>query len=123
MKADGLEGVILKDPMSPYIGGNRRYWKKLKHEDTADGFIVGYQDGKGKYAGMVGAVLIGQYRNGEVVQVTKISGMEDAVRAKLSPRDIGKVVEFEFTERTDKSYRHPRWFRWRPDKKKSDCVW
>jgi DNA ligase-1 len=49
----GFEGLVLKDPDSPYTPGKRgSYWVKLKEElDTLDVVIVGAELGQGKRAG------------------------------------------------------------------------
>jgi DNA ligase-1 len=51
----GYEGLVLKDPASPYTPGRRgKYWVKLKEElDTLDVVIVGAELGHGKRAGVI----------------------------------------------------------------------
>ena len=122
--AAGGEGLIIKDRSARYIPGDRRAWAKIKEVNTAEGVILGYDAGKvGKYSDTTGAVRIGQYRNGELVQVCAISGMTDDVRRSLDDRVVGKVVEFAYHQRTAESYRHPRWLRQRDDKRPEDCTW
>jgi DNA ligase-1 len=52
-KANGHEGLVIKDPSSLYYPGKRgRYWIKLKEElDTIDSVIVMAEYGHGKRAG------------------------------------------------------------------------
>ena len=121
--ARGGEGLIIKRLDAPYLSGNRNSWSKVKRAQTADGIITGFEPGNGKYAGMVGAVILSQYRDGKLVEVTRVSGMSDAIRAVLSSADLEAVVEFEFQDRTTDSYRHPRWLRRRTDKDPADCTW
>ena len=72
---------------------------------------------------MTGALILGQYRAGQLVEITRVSGMSDAERARLSDADLGRVVEFAFQDRTADSYRHPRFVRLRDDKVATDCRW
>ena len=121
--ARGGEGLIVKELAAPYLSGNRSSWSKLKRIQTADAVVVGREPGKGKYAGMTGALILGQYRAGQLVEITRVSGMSDAERARLSDADLGRVVEFAFQDRTADSYRHPRFVRLRDDKVATDCRW
>lgn len=119
----GGEGLIIKQLDQPYLGGNRTVWSKVKQLQTAEAVVIGLEPGKGKYLGQVGALILAQYRDGELFEVTRVSGMSDPERALLGPDDVGRVCEFAFQERTDTSYRHPRFERWRPDKEAEDCTW
>jgi len=119
----GGEGLIIKDLNTSYTPGDRRMWTKIKQEHTADGVILGYIGGAGKYSDTTGAISIGQYVQGKLVEVCKLSGMTDAERRSLDAHSVGRVVEFAYQDRTAASYRHPRWSRWRDDKKPTDCVW
>ena len=121
--ARGGEGVIVKQKNAPYLSGDRKYWHKLKKLQTTEAVIIGFTGGRGKYIGQVGAVVLGQYKDDKMTKVTQISGMTDSVRYGLSAKDIGKVIEFEFQDKTEASYRHPRWLRWRLDKEEKDCTW
>lgn len=124
----GGEGLIVKNLDAIYEQGKRsRYWIKVKAINTADGVITGFTPGEGKYSMTIGALVIGQYRAGKFVKkITKISGMTDELRFELGANReqyIGKVVEFAFQNKTDESYRHPRFKRFRPDKPFKDCTW
>jgi DNA ligase-1 len=67
--SQGLEGVVVKRPDSPYQAGARNFnWVKLKRltsgqlNDTVDLVLLGYYFGKGKRADFgVGALLAGAY--------------------------------------------------------------
>lgn len=125
--SQGGEGLILKHRGGVYQQGKRsRSWIKIKAVETADGVILGFTEGEGKYSDTIGAIVIGQYKNGKLVPVTKISGMTDELRYRLgSQRQTyhGLVVEFAYQNQTDESYRHPRFKRFRPDKHPKDCIW
>jgi ATP-dependent DNA ligase len=119
----GGEGIIIKRRDAAYFPGGRFHWSKVKREQTADGVVTGFIPGQGKYSGMVGAVCLSQYRDGELVEVAAVSGMTDEVRRQLDPSWLGRVVEFEYQERTADRYRHPRWVRVRDDKAAVECEW
>lgn len=67
--SEGLEGLVVKRPDSPYTPGKRNYnWIKLKRTqegeltDTIDGLVIGYNYGKGRRAEFgIGAFLIAVY--------------------------------------------------------------
>lgn len=123
----GGEGIIVKNLDGRYEQGKRsKSWIKVKLVQTADGVILGFTDGEGKYSDTIGAVIVGQHRGGKLVRVCKMSGMTDQVRYSLgADRDgyLGSVVEFAYQNRTDDSYRHPRFKAFRPDKTADECTW
>lgn len=62
--ARGWEGSIVKDRRARYASGKRGYgWFKLKATWSTEGIIMSFQDGKAGWAGMVGAIIFGQYDN------------------------------------------------------------
>ncbi len=65
---NGCEGLVIKDPGSPYRAGAREFaWIKLKREyrseltDTIDLVVIGAFHGKGRRAGTYGTYLLGTY--------------------------------------------------------------
>lgn len=124
----GGEGMIIKNLDGRYEQGKRsRSWIKVKAVQTADGVITGFTPGEGKYSGTIGAIVIGQYRNGKFIKrICKASGMTDQLRYALGSdqgKYLGRVIEFAFQNKTDESYRHPRFKRFRDDKPGSECTW
>lgn len=86
--AQGLEGIMAKDPGSPYHAGRRNYnWIKIKRSyqgrvrDTVDCVIVGYFVGRGKRAKWgIGSLLCAAYNQEEdrFETITKVaSGLTD----------------------------------------------
>jgi ATP-dependent DNA ligase len=51
----GFEGLVLKDPNSPYVTVRSSAWGKLKPKATAEGVVVGFTPGTGKHEGRLGA--------------------------------------------------------------------
>lgn len=121
--AAGGEGIMLKDQTAPYGRG----WLKVKAEETVDGVITGYEAGKGKYKGQVGAVQFSQLMGGVLTEVGQCSGMTDEVRADITERQaelLGTVIEVKTNGRTrHRRYRHPRFLRFRFEKPADQCVW
>ncbi|MDR6865465.1 bifunctional non-homologous end joining protein LigD [Microbacterium resistens] len=55
----GLEGIVVKDPASPYLAGQRTSrWLKIKHTRMQEAVIVGIRPGKGDRAGRIGSLLL-----------------------------------------------------------------
>ncbi|MDG6925638.1 MAG: ATP-dependent DNA ligase [Nitrososphaerota archaeon] len=77
----GYEGLVLKDPESPYTPGKRgKSWVKLKEElDTLDVVIVGAELGHGKRAGRLSDYTFA-VRDGDAFRVIgkAYSGLTDA---------------------------------------------
>lgn len=135
----GGEGVVLKRIDHKY--GNEKLWVKVKYEATADVVIVGFKSAKEmstkkgedaptmtKYAkaGLIGAVLCGQYRSGKLVEVAAVSGMTDELRKDFSAAPggyLGEVIEIAHNGREPTGrFRHPRFKRFRMDKKAKACI-
>jgi ATP-dependent DNA ligase len=135
----GGEGVILKHVDHRY--GDKQGWVKVKAEWTADVVIMGYVPAKEmskkvsgeksmtKYAkaGLIGAIRCGQYEEGALWECATVSGMDDALRERLSKHGltaIGKVIEIAHNGREPTGrFRHPRFKRFRNDKLAKDCIY
>lgn len=92
---NGYEGVMIKNLESPYISGRSNYWLKLKPTDTADLYIMGFEEGKGKHKGKLGALLC-EYGK---VKAKVGTGFTDAQRERMwADKDKlwGKMIEVEF---------------------------
>ncbi len=103
--SQGLEGVVVKRPDSPYQAGARNFnWVKLKRHtsgqlnDTVDLVLLGYYFGRGKRADFgVGALLAGVYdkEHDRFVTITNLgTGLSDAqwreVRARADKLQVDK---------------------------------
>lgn len=71
--AAGGEGTMEKSLEASYGFG----WRKRKKEETYDVVVLDFTKGVGKFQEMIGAVVFGAYRDGQLVSVGKCSGMED----------------------------------------------
>lgn len=142
----GLEGVVAKDPESPYVSGRRSgYWVKVKHLRRQEFVVGGWLPGKGHRSGTLGALLLGYQDPGtrELRFAGRCgTGMDDErlrwLRRELEPgekeapfaaADLAEiprdavwaepriVVEVRFTQWTrDGRLRNPVFIGVRPDK-------
>lgn len=88
--ADG-EGIMLRKISALYRPGRSDDLIKLKQHQDAEAQVIGYRPGKGKYQGMMGAVLV---RNSDGTEFAIGSGFSDEQRH--SPPQIGSVVTYRF---------------------------
>jgi len=141
----GYEGLVLKDPESPYTPGRRgRYWAKLKEElDTLDVVMVAAEFGHGKRAGKIsdytfavrdgdGLKVIGKAYSGltdkeideTMVRIKKLTVGEVGFRMVVRPEIVLEVAfdSIQRSERHDSGYalRFPRIKRIRDDRQGSD---
>ena len=109
--ANGGEGLMLHHALAPYRGGRSDNLLKFKQARDAEARVIGYRPGKGKYLGMVGALLVEDERGRRFALG---SGLRDADRA--SPPAIGSVVTFRHDGLTAKGTpRFARYLRVRSD--------
>lgn len=133
--AMGFEGSIVKFDDTPYLSGKRgKGWYKFKHQLEIDVIVTGYTPGRGKFAGLIGAVQFGQPdENGDIVERGQCSGMDDAERAEMTGRmmrgETGYVITVAHmgTAATKAGgsvkLRHPQFKRFRPDKPAHEVIW
>jgi hypothetical protein len=101
--ARGDEGLVL------YQGDKAL---KVKPKDNYDVPVTGSTDGKGKYEGLIGALITPR---------GKVSGMSDEQRKQFSEK-LPEVIEVECMGLTKNfKFRHPRFLRERFDKSIEDC--
>ncbi len=109
---------LVNEPVPDLIEGTEGYVVhckkeliKVKRSATLDVEVTGYKYGRGKYQGMLGALLTPLGRVG--------IGFSDDQRKLFTPEFItGKIIEVECMEMTAYGqFRHPRFIRLREDKK------
>jgi hypothetical protein len=102
--ADGQEGIILKDRNGIWEDKRAKHQIKFKGELECDLEIIAVEEGTGKYAGKLGAVVCrSRPENGISLTVNVGSGFNDAHRDNLwSIRDslIGKIVAVKYNMRS-----------------------
>lgn len=105
--AAGGEGVVVRDPDLPYRTGRLNSALKVKKYQDAECVVRAILPGKGKYLGMMGAVLC-EMRAGRRLKIG--TGFTAAERAKPPP--IGGVITFKYYGLTRKGNpRFPVYFR------------
>ena len=103
----GGEGLMLHHQNNRYSDGRSTGLFKLKLHDDAEARVIGYVPGKGKYTGMVGALLM---RTDSGAQFRIGSGLSDAQRA--DPPPIGSNVTYRYNGLTVHGLpRFPRFLR------------
>ena len=101
----GYEGIMLKQPDWVWKRTTSRTppLTKYKRRPTADLLVVGYEEGEGKYEGMIGALICIDFKGREV---SVGSGMSDWDREQDESYFYGKVVEV-FYEQIMNTYIQP----------------
>lgn len=119
------EGVMINIVEAPYEFKRTNYLLKVKKMSTLDLEIVGFEEGTGRLAGTLGAILV-RYKNDNIVKVG--SGFSDRLRIEIwASRDewLGNICEIQYFEETTnadggESLRFPVFKDYRPDKIKAD---
>jgi DNA polymerase/3'-5' exonuclease PolX len=110
LKEEG-EGIMLKDPVSPYEGKRSNYLLKYKPSFDEEAIVVDHKMGEGKYKGLLGALICKPLINHETyssINETQdhefsISGMDDSIRNSYkTTHPIGTIISYEHSGKTDK---------------------
>lgn len=88
-RAAGEEGTIVKNMDMIWKNGTSKDQVKVKVQFSADFRIVGWKEGKGKFAGMVGSI---ECESSDGLVNFSVSGFSDAMRKQLT-QDIDKHIE------------------------------
>jgi DNA ligase-1 len=119
--AAGFEGIMIKDLDAPYECRRSTFWMKWKPVITVDLNIVGFEQGTGRNADRLGAIICEGVDNDRNIRVNVGSGLSDTDRDEywLARDDLlGRVVEVAadaVTQNQDGTYslRFPRFMRFR----------
>jgi DNA ligase-1 len=119
--AQGYEGIMIKDPDAAYECKRTSSWLKWKPTITVDLNIVGFEEGTGRNAGRLGAIICEGVDDGRDIRVNVGSGFGDSDRDEYwTHRDqlLGRIVEVQadtVSQNQDGSYslRFPRFVRFR----------
>nr|WP_252371596.1 DNA ligase [Pseudoalteromonas phenolica] len=103
--ARGGEGVMLHLATATHLAGRSPQLLKYKPYSDAEAVVIGYSEGKGKYQGKTGALIVRNLDDGIEFKVG--SGLTDALRAK--PPKIGTVITYRYQDKT--KYNKPRFAR------------
>jgi len=93
----GGEGIVVRDGTLPYYTGRDNNALKVKSHIDEECEIVGYNNGNGKYKGMIGSLSC-RLKNLKVIKIG--SGLSDKQRAV--PPKIGAIITFKYYGLTTK---------------------
>ncbi|MGL6055431.1 MAG: DNA ligase, partial [Vibrio metschnikovii] len=79
-----------------YQAGRSDDLLKLKKHQDAEAHVIGYRPGKGKYTGMVGALIV---RTDDGIEFAIGSGLTDQLRQ--TPPKIGCLITYQYNGYTD----------------------
>ena len=123
--ARGQEGIMINLCDAKYEFKRTNSLLKVKKMQTMDLEIVGFEEGDGRLAGKLGAILV-RYKNGNIVKVG--SGFSNELRVAIwnnQPNYLGNICEIQYFEETTnadggESLRFPIFKDFRPDKTEAD---
>lgn len=98
--SEGGEGCILNLCDAPYVWNRTWNLLKVKKMNTLDLQIIGFEEGTGRLAGTLGAILV-RYKNGNVVKVG--SGFTDWLRVEIwnnQGKYLDRICEIQWFEET-----------------------
>jgi DNA ligase-1 len=119
--AGGYEGIMIKDPKAGYECKRSVAWLKLKPFIEVSLEVTDVEEGTGKNAGRLGAIVCSGTDDGRQITVNVGSGLSDELRDSIwgdRTGVIGQIVEVRadaVTQNQDGTYslRFPRFLRFR----------
>ncbi|GMI42112.1 hypothetical protein TrCOL_g1778 [Triparma columacea] len=117
MKAAGAEGLMLRHPTNSFKPKRTHDLLKVKHVSSADAIVVGYEGGKGRNSGCIGALVVELLSDRS--KTFKVGGgMNDKEREieRYENEYKGRTVEVKYNELTKGGIpRFPIYMRTKPD--------
>jgi DNA ligase-1 len=94
--AHGYEGIMIKDPEAVYETKRSVAWLKQKPFIEVSLTVVGFEEGTGKNAGKLGALIVEGVDDGKMIRTNVGSGLTDALRETIwgsQQQVLGSIVE------------------------------
>jgi len=99
----GYEGLMVKDPISPYTCKRNKDWLKIKPVIEVTLSVVDLEEGTGKYENSLGGLLCRGIEDGKEIIVSVGSGLTDEMRTQIwenrnaqSPHNVlGQLIEIK----------------------------
>lgn len=111
LESKGAEGLMLHQQDALYKTGRSSDLLKLKSYQDTEAEVIGYRPGKGKYKGMIGALIV-KTPDGKEFAIG--SGLTDALRQ--APPEVGTVITYRYNGYTNNGIpRFARFLRVRQD--------
>jgi DNA ligase-1 len=88
--AKGGEGLMVRKPGSLYVDRRSPALLKIKKFDSSEAIVIGIEEGKGRHAGAMGALLV---RNAAGVEFKVGGGFNDRQRRVAWEKWNGKVIQ------------------------------
>lgn len=95
MVAAGFEGIMIKNLEAPYICDRSTDWMKWKPTITVDLQVIGAEEGTGRNAGRLGALVCNGVDDDKEITVNVGSGYDDQFRAQIWADITGQPVEWK----------------------------
>lgn len=104
----GIRGIVAKDLESTYESGIRsRSWLRMQRIKEQDCVICGFTEGMGRRAGLLGSLVLGVWRDGELVHAGQVgSGFDHQTVIDLHQRLAPLATEalpFQGAPKTDRA--------------------
>lgn len=111
LESKGAEGLMLHQQDALYKTGRSSDLLKLKSYQDTEAEVIGYRPGKGKYKGMIGALIV-KTPDGKEFAIG--SGLTDVLRQ--APPEIGSIITYRYNGYTNNGIpRFARFLRVRQD--------
>lgn len=94
--SEGGEGAVIKKRDAIWQDGTSKDMVKIKEVYDADLYCIGIKEGKGKYKGKIGSLIL-QTSCGRL-EVDCGSGLTDLDRKKSPEEFIGKIIEIQYNK-------------------------
>jgi len=91
IEAAGGEGLVLRNPLTPYHTGRSDDALKVKSFEDMEAKVIGYTEGKAKYLGKTGALRV-ETEGG--IRFLIGSGLTD--RQRSDPPPLGSIITFRY---------------------------